>query len=50
MDLSKNEFVTKCNEFNLTKMVKKIKKCERCMSLEFCPKHKLEDEMKDKRT
>ena len=45
MDLRKNEFVTKINEFNLSGYVNKMKKCKKCMNLEFCPDHKLEDEL-----
>ena len=37
MDLSKNEFVTKFKEFNITGMIKKIKNCKKCLDLEYCP-------------
>jgi hypothetical protein len=42
MDISKNEFVTKFKEFNITGMVKKIKNCQTCMRKEYCEDHKLE--------
>jgi hypothetical protein len=42
LDITKNEFVTKFKEFNITGMIKKIKKCNRCLSQELCADHMLE--------